>query len=464
MKRIPLHLLLLVCALVLLCCDVALHFFKRHTLEYLSVDNAARVPPVTWTGPPLETTVVAHAPGVWTVFDNVYALNGTLFVVTSNPFTVPNLKFIISTGIPLIHGEDEPARRLPTDREIRVVTPAQACSLFGDFVVRLSGPSWLVNDPNQFISHYYHWTAELLLGLWRSYASLALDFTPIGRTSLSPPSRLIFTRIGPTEWRDPALLNSWIIGAAFPSLSMEFEDDWTDRSQTHRPYMFERLLVADRAAAVHGESFQKTWRMASQAFELSASKYCVRRNVLDFSGLATEWINGPNPATLHRQQFVVTYISRQGWGRRMLRPGDHERLVHELIMLKIQFGIEVNVVEMDKLTRAEQFRLAGRTTIMIGVHGNGLTALLWMRPTQQSTVIEFFYPQGLAFDYEYTTRALGMVHYGVWNDEIFTRPNVPQWPNYPDGFHGNDIPLNGSVVAELIRHRLELNVNDDAYR
>ena len=53
---------------------------------------------------------------------------------------------------------------------------------------------------------------------------------------------------------------------------------------------------------------------------------------------------------------------------------------------------------------------------MMGVHGNGLTALLWMRPTPRSTVMEFFYPGGFAHDYEYTTRALGMMHYGFWND------------------------------------------------
>ena len=54
---------------------------------------------------------------------------------------------------------------------------------------------------------------------------------------------------------------------------------------------------------------------------------------------------------------------------------------------------------------------------MMGVHGNGLTALLWMRPTPRSTVMEFFFPGGFAHDYEYTTRALGMVHYGFWNDK-----------------------------------------------
>ena len=60
--------------------------------------------------------------------------------------------------------------------------------------------------------------------------------------------------------------------------------------------------------------------------------------------------------------------------------------------------------------------------IMMGVHGNGLTALLWMRPTARSTVIEFFFPDGFAHDYEYTTRALGMVHYGFWNDKCVFLP------------------------------------------
>jgi len=53
----------------------------------------------------------------------------------------------------------------------------------------------------------------------------------------------------------------------------------------------------------------------------------------------------------------------------------------------------------------------------MGVHGNGLTSLVWMKPNPRSTVMEFFYPQGFAHDYEYTTRALGMKHYGFWGSE-----------------------------------------------
>jgi hypothetical protein len=55
--------------------------------------------------------------------------------------------------------------------------------------------------------------------------------------------------------------------------------------------------------------------------------------------------------------------------------------------------------------------------IMMGVHGNGLTSLVWMRPSPRATVMEFFIPGGFAYDYEYTTRALGMVHYGFWDNE-----------------------------------------------
>jgi hypothetical protein len=31
--------------------------------------------------------------------------------------------------------------------------------------------------------------------------------------------------------------------------------------------------------------------------------------------------------------------------------------------------------------------------------------------------MEFFFPGGFARDYQYTTQALGMVHYGFWGDE-----------------------------------------------
>ena len=116
----------------------------------------------------------------------------------------------------------------------------------------------------------------------------------------------------------------------------------------------------------------------------------------------------------------------------------------------------------------------------MGVHGNGLTSLVWMKPTQRSTVIEFFFPGGFAHDYEYTSRALGMVHYGFWNDRCvlcsanlliqrtdqvrccrsFTSPETPN-VNYPPGFQGNEIPIDGAAVARLCVERLTLSEEAD---
>lgn len=117
---------------------------------------------------------------------------------------------------------------------------------------------------------------------------------------------------------------------------------------------------------------------------------------------------------------------------------------------------------------------------MMGVHGNGLTSLLWMKPTPRSTVMEFFFPGGFAHDYEYTTRALGMVHYGFWGDKYvrltctfvhycvlirtyrraFTRPDVPEVA-YPEGFQGNEIPIDGELVARICIERLSLSEEAD---
>ena len=116
---------------------------------------------------------------------------------------------------------------------------------------------------------------------------------------------------------------------------------------------------------------------------------------------------------------------------------------------------------------------------MMGVHGNGLTSLVWMKPTPRSTVMEFFYPEGFAHDYEYTTRGLGMIHYGFWGSRYvlspfhfprplhhlfttspchhsyFTSPGFPR-PKYVEGFQSNEIPIDGEAVAQLCVDRISL--------
>lgn len=106
---------------------------------------------------------------------------------------------------------------------------------------------------------------------------------------------------------------------------------------------------------------------------------------------------------------LVTYVSRQGGGRRLLA-ADHDALVEALEELMQQGICEFKVVQFEKMKLKEQVEVMAKSTvsvilgrpvrgphdsqIMLGVHGNGLTHQLWMPPTPKSTVIEIFYPGG----------------------------------------------------------------------
>lgn len=91
-----------------------------------------------------DTVVVAHVPG-WTIFDRLYALNGTLYVVTDDPASIPNRNFTISTAPRIANGPVEVAKRIPTDKELQVISTTDARTLFGSGADVLDGVTvWLV--------------------------------------------------------------------------------------------------------------------------------------------------------------------------------------------------------------------------------------------------------------------------------------------------------------------------------
>jgi len=197
---------------------------------------------------------------------------------------------------------------------------------------------------------------------------------------------MIFPHVAAGKWNDYAKMNSFLSRAIFPSMSYEYMNDFADRTDTARAYLFERVLFADRAAAFRGVEFQKTWRTASEAVALQGSRYWwapIRKNLIEFVGEVDMTLDSagvgigtevePNPETevdvlaleeeegtedeyrskeiaaeqqlkqLHSGKPVLTYISRQDWGRRMLKAADHEVLVNELNELEKKYGWEVGV-------------------------------------------------------------------------------------------------------------------------
>ncbi|KAG7443807.1 uncharacterized protein BT62DRAFT_902099 [Guyanagaster necrorhizus] len=428
------------------------------------------------------TSIIHHAPG-WTLFRNLYMSNGTLFLLSSNR-SFPEFRLITSSGLPSENTPGNVALREPTLQHMNYITPLEAQQRWGgaarNRVSTVDGNTLLVNEPSQFLGHFYHFVAELFFGVqafwYGAFPAASVANTNSAKfTHAAPPTldRLIFANSDGNGWRDYPGFNAYFLRAAFPSLAIEDRRDWADRiaatsgSSVDRAWHFPLVLLTDRSAAHRGVLCgSQTQRIASEAWEYMRERSGVlgftvggwwepvRASVLKFAGLdVVRWEGDDLPMP---DKAVITYISRQGTPRRRLTDEAHDSLVtalQELVERKKEEGWELNVIQAERMSRDAQLHVAARTTILLGVHGNGLTHLLFMPPTRVSTVIEIFYPGGFAHDYHWTTRALGMSHVAVWNNTYRTYPNEPV-VGYPEGFQGDNIPVHGPTVAQIIEERV----------
>ncbi|KAJ7591263.1 hypothetical protein C8J56DRAFT_558290 [Mycena floridula] len=452
--------------------EPAIHTFSplRTTTETVFATKTVTVEPPVAT--PIElagslphTSIVHHAPG-WTLFRNLYMSNGTLFILTNDNQSFPQVRMMISPGIEAQNTPENIAAREPTSREMDFIASSDAEARWGpdssgrNRVRSLEGNTLLVNEPKQFLRHYYH-----LPSAFSSYQ--------LSQPSAPPLDRLIFANSNADGWRDDPGFNSYFMRAAFPSLTIEIQEDWDDRiratSLGNRAWHFPLVLLTDRSASHRGEICgSKTQRIAAEAWSFMKSQRLlagekvggwwepVRAAVLRYAGApaASDMaIYSQSEGRLPMpEKIVITYISRQG-GRRRLTDQAHDSLVTALEELSKRKGWELNVLQAERLSKDEQLRYISRTTILLGVHGNGLTHLVFMPPTRVSAVVEIFYPGGFAHDYQWTTTALGMTHFAVWNDTYYSGPTKPN-VDYPEGFQLNYIPVHGPAVAKLVEDRI----------
>lgn len=479
------------------------------TSQSISTPSSTAVPSLSLEQDLPSTSVTYHAPG-WTLFRNLYMSNGTLYILSSDQSMFPEIRMMTSTGLPADNTPGNLEAREPTAANMDFITPEEAHRRWGGHLLRgekhrvlsVEGNTMLFNDPgSQFLNHYYHFVAELWFGAWAFWHSAwsKPSSSPSSSFSLSHPSpppihRAIFTHAAPHQWRDNPGFNAYFLRAAFPSLTVEVQQDWEDRIAVtadtklqDRAWHFPTVLLADRSAAFRGQvcgshtqrTAAEAWEFMNQNHKLMGSSVGgwwepIREAVWRFAGAnvdvgvgldnvdvgqrgaALAQTDANELALSMPEKIVITYISRQGVSRRKLLEDDHVALVAALQDLVARKGSlwELHVLHAERMTKDEQIQAAAKTTIMLGVHGNGLSHLIFMKPSRASAVVEIFYPGGFAHDYEWTSRALGMDHYSVWNDKYNTYPDVPG-VGYPDGFQGNSIPVDGLAVARLIEEHVD---------
>ncbi|KAG8694070.1 hypothetical protein FRC11_002444, partial [Ceratobasidium sp. 423] len=392
------------------------------------------------TGLP-QTNLVKHGAG-WTIFEIIYMSNGTMYIVTDDSSKWPKRRMMIDTGITALLST--PQRTSPLANQPRLTSIGSA-----RWTARRAGGSEVVSDFTAIINHYYHFAAELLMGTWRMLASHDPHFNARGEyTKIPTPARAIFPHVEPRVWRDGPSFNQFFLHAVWPGLGSytrlmiddrvkltRSSDPADPNNKTPHVFLYEKVLLADRAASFRGAHCSVNARTIPEAVEATRSDLengpgidkgkwwweALRRRVLRMSSVDPAiqdlclWWYGSEADVARLSEKLeggkpivrITYISRQ--------TARHDGLVaalKELVERKNALPPspenrpwDLEIVEAEHISREEQVRIAARTTVMLGVHGNGLTHLIVMPITPLSTVIELFYPGGFARDYQWTSTA-----------------------------------------------------------
>jgi hypothetical protein len=227
-----------------------------------------------------------------------------------------------------------------------------------------------------FIHHYFHFT-ELLLGIF------AIQQEHLGGM---PVSRFVF---GAQSWNNPRQnrVQQYLIECLYGDVEIWQENAnlrtlnnilYVDRSlaKTRINKVLEPLL---KDARKWGRMFCDRVRAAVQAPSRSPPRQC--------------------------QELRVCYAHRPP--PRAFADADRAKL---LDILSGRFG-SVEEVDFGGLAWREQVRRSAETDILIGIHGNALTNLLWLPP--HASVIELF-PHGTHhYDYQLMAEVAGLTYFGL---------------------------------------------------
>jgi len=196
-------------------------------------------------------------------------------------------------------------------------------------------------------------------------------------------------------------------------------EDWEDYHKLPVPFVIERIVVADREAAE--ASVKPGQPVFSPAFDLMGSRHWfepVRRTLSTYFG---EEAN-------RKAKKTVTYIHRQSEHTGLkVREDDHQSLVRALNKMGRDYGYEVHVVssQFDETGWTERMSAIVKSTVVLGPYSSDLLDSVFMKPSPQATLMEFFPTDTYARDEELVAHSRGLQYIAWWHNRKFTSENLP---------------------------------------
>ncbi|WWC87914.1 uncharacterized protein L201_002814 [Kwoniella dendrophila CBS 6074] len=427
------------------------------------------------------TQFTGGLPG-YTVLDNVWYRNGTLYMIENGNDDLPNQDKLLTLAP--VGGDG-----IHTLTTVKIESHGPE----GE-ITELDGTTIFCNDgwPGSWSGYfmYYHFASEVILGSysvlssvsnkplpsemkkpWNVYKGLGrrldLHEQHYGNDQISLGSSNDIVNKGSKadrilvawewNWDGKDGLTRAVSQGLVGEKGLLDPPKWKEITNDNRWIYFERLLLTDRDTAHHNNRLSQKWyKMALDTYKLVESPDQLqnfRETFLNHYKIPI--VNRPKPGqSIDGKKLKIIYTDRQG-SQRKFPEEVHEELLTQMQNIEQSGKAHIIDAKLENIKLEDQFALFADADIIFGVHGNGLTHELWMPPG--GVVIEIFPPQTFAYDYPPISAVLGHEHI-IWRENQTFPSDLWEPENGGEGnrlHDGSPFPLNVPVFSEWLQKKID---------
>ena len=230
----------------------------------------------------------------------------------------------------------------------------------------------VINDKYYFL-HYFH-CVEIIIGVYVFWQEFLPRFVP---------THIYF---GEQEWNNPNQndVQKHLLSTCFPLASI------IEGPSIGTAIELRNVLYVDRSRA----------------------KTDINKFLDPLFPIASIWGRQfTRSVTGHSQIRTATAKLRAGYVRRTPPRCLSQSAEEALFACIVASGYEITIVDFATISFPEQILVCCSFDLLVGMHGNGLTNLLWL--PDRAIVIELFPPEAHAYDYQMLAEIRGVPYFGV---------------------------------------------------
>jgi len=212
-----------------------------------------------------------------------------------------------------------------------------------------------------------------------------------------------------------------VVRIEFPGLSSS--DEWVGKKYDHNLFLIKTIFPHCTSIEINESSKRnhRRLRIDREKMDKGAINKMILETIVSFP--MNDWasIFHTNPMRMRTSSINVVYIDRQDTTRKLSVRG-HEELIE---VFSGKSWVNFRAVRMQDMNFEQQVGLMRDTDVLVGVHGNGLSHQMFMKPG--GVVIEIFPLGAKRYLWDYYTMSLLMKHrYFLFFQEQWSHPLLHQ--------------------------------------